>query len=194
MWVEPITLAGRYIWLEPLTPEHAGLWARHHDPELFAYMSRGAPQTGSLEGYREYIERLNREPARLNFAIRKGDDFAGRISYIHINEAHKNLEIGTFIVREYQGTQVNPEAKYLLLRHAFEDLGAIRVQFTVDARNERSQRAIEKLGAVREGVLRKAAILPDGHQRDSVVYSILDDEWPTVKARLEERLGYPRSF
>lgn len=190
MWVEPVTLAGRYVRLEPLTPEHAPLWARHHDPQLFAYMSRGAPQEGSPEGYRAYIEQLNREPARLNFAIRKGQDFAGRISYIHINEAHKSLEIGTFIVRDFQGTEVNPEAKYLLLKHAFEDLGAIRVQFTVDARNERSQRAMEKLGAVREGVLRKAAILPDGHRRDSVVYSILDDEWPAVKARLEGRLGY----
>ena len=190
MWVQPVSLAGRYIRLEPLTPDHAPLWARHHDPELFAYMSRGAPQEGSVEGYRAYIERLNREPARINFAIRQGDDFAGRISYVHINEAHKNLEIGTFIVRAYQGTQVNPEAKYLLIKHAIEDLGAIRVQFTVDARNERSQRAIEKLGAVREGVLRKATILPDGHLRDSVVYSILDDEWPGVKANLEERLGY----
>jgi RimJ/RimL family protein N-acetyltransferase len=80
---------------------------------------------------------------------------------------------------------VNTEAKYLLLHHAFERLGCIRVQFKADARNERSIRAIERLGAVREGVLRKHMILPDGTIRNSVFFSILDDEWPRVKSRLE---------
>ncbi|RIH88322.1 GNAT family N-acetyltransferase [Calidithermus roseus] len=190
MWVKPVVLQGRYVRLEPLTAAHAPLWAKHHEPELFAYMSRGAPQAGDVAGYEEYIEYLNDEPGRMNWAIRVGEDFAGRISYVGITEAHRKLEIGTFIVRPYQGTFVNPESKYLMLRHAIEDLGAIRVQFTVDVRNERSQRAMEKLGAVREGVLRKAAITPDGHIRDSVVYSITDDDWPRVKAGLEARLGY----
>jgi N-acetyltransferase len=83
---------------------------------------------------------------------------------------------------------VNTECKYLLLRHAFETLGCIRVNFKADTRNERSLRAIERLGAVKEGVLRKHMILQDGFMRDSVIYSILDDEWPVVKYRLEERL------
>jgi RimJ/RimL family protein N-acetyltransferase len=91
-------------------------------------------------------------------------------------------------VKEYQGTKVNPEAKYLMLGRAFEELGVIRIQFKVDARNERSQRAIEKMGAVREGVLRKHEILAGGEVRDSVIYSILDDEWPQVKHWLEARL------
>jgi RimJ/RimL family protein N-acetyltransferase len=90
----------------------------------------------------------------------------------------------------YQGTAVNPECKYLLLRHAFETLGCIRVQFKTDARNLRSQRAIEALGAVREGILRNHMITADGHVRDSVFYSILDREWPQVKLKLEDRLGY----
>ncbi|WP_018465547.1 GNAT family N-acetyltransferase [Calidithermus timidus] len=190
MWVKPVVLQGRYVRLEPLTTAHAPLWAKHHEPELFAYMSRGAPPAGDVAGYEEYIGYLNNEPGRMNWAIRVDEDFAGRISYVGIAEAHRKLEIGTFIVRPYQGTFVNPESKYLMLRHAIEDLGAVRVQFTVDVRNERSQRAMEKLGAVREGVLRKAAITPDGHIRDSVVYSITDDDWPRVKAGLEARLGY----
>jgi RimJ/RimL family protein N-acetyltransferase len=89
----------------------------------------------------------------------------------------------------YQRTGVNTECKYLLLRHAFETLGCIRVQLKTDLRNERSQRAIERIGARREGVLRNHMILPDGAVRDSVYYSILDREWPEVKARLEQFLA-----
>jgi ribosomal-protein-alanine N-acetyltransferase len=85
---------------------------------------------------------------------------------------------------------VNPENKYLLLRHAFETLGAIRVQLKTDGRNLHSQRAIAKLGAKLEGTMRRHIIMPDGYFRDTVMYSIIDDEWPGVKAGLEERLGY----
>lgn len=188
MWRNDISLEGQFLILEPLTALHAPLWAKHHDPELFAYMSRGAPQEGSIEGYAQFIQQLNAEPGRANFAIRVGGDFAGRISYLGMSEKNRSLEIGTFIVKDYQGTRVNPEAKYLMLKRAFEDLGVIRVQFKVDARNLRSQRAIEKIGAVREGVLRKHEIVPSGQVRDSVIYSILDDEWPQVKVQLEARL------
>jgi len=187
-WHDGVTLKGRFVLLEPLTPEHAPLWLNHHNPQLFAYMARGAPKEASLEGYREYIQRLNEEPGRLNWAIRVGSDFAGRISYFNVSQRNRSLEVGTFIVKEYQGTKVNPEAKYLMLGRAFEELGVIRIQFKVDARNERSQRAIEKMGAVREGVLRKHEILAGGEVRDSVIYSILDDEWPQVKHWLEARL------
>ena len=90
---------------------------------------------------------------------------------------------------DFQRTAVNTECKYLLLKHAFETLGAIRVQLKTDSRNERSQRAIERIGGVREGVLRNHMILPDGYFRHSVFYSILDSEWPNVKKKLEERLG-----
>jgi RimJ/RimL family protein N-acetyltransferase len=103
----------------------------------------------------------------------------------------RSLEIGgTWYGLDYQGTAVNPECKYLLLKHAFESLGCIRVQLKTDARNPRSQRAIEKLGAVREGTLRSHMITSDGYVRDSVFYSILDREWYQVKAKLERRLGY----
>ena len=90
----------------------------------------------------------------------------------------------------YQRTAVNTECKYLLLKHAFEGLGCLRVQLKTDLRNERSQKAIERIGAVREGVLRNHMLLPDGHVRHSVFYSIVDSEWPAVKTMLEEKLGY----
>ena len=114
----------------------------------------------------------------------------GGTTYMDIQHANRGVEIGsTWIGRAHHGTRVNPEAKYLLLRHAFEEQGAIRVQLKTDSRNLQSQRAIEKLGAVKEGILRNHMIMPDGHYRHTVMYSLTDDEWPAAKARLEARLG-----
>jgi RimJ/RimL family protein N-acetyltransferase len=110
----------------------------------------------------------------------------GATRYMEIRPKDLALEIGgTWYAPAYQRTAVNTECKYLLLRHAFEEWGCVRVQFKTDLLNERSQRAIERLGAVREGVLRHHMITPEGRLRDSVYYSILDSEWPAVKARLE---------
>jgi RimJ/RimL family protein N-acetyltransferase len=115
----------------------------------------------------------------------------GVTTYMDIQNHNRGVEIGnTWVARPHQGTNVNPEAKYLLLRHAFDDQGALRVQLKTDRRNLQSQRAIEKLGAQHEGILRKHVVMPDGYIRDSVMYSITDDEWASVKARLESRLGY----
>ena len=106
--------------------------------------------------------------------------------YLNIETANRAVEIGgTWYAPEFQHTGVNTECKYLLLSHAFEDLGCIRVQFKTDLRNIRSQQAIERIGGVREGVLRNQVILPDGYIRSSVYYSILVEEWPQVKRHLE---------
>ena len=114
---------------------------------------------------------------------------AGATRYMDINPAHRSLEIGgTWYGLEFQHTVVNTECKYLLLRYAFETLGTVRVQFKADIRNERSWRAIERIGAKREGILRNHYILPDGVIRDSVFYSVIESEWPGVKERLEEKL------
>ena len=111
---------------------------------------------------------------------------AGATHYLNIMPKDPGLEIGgTWYGIEFQRTPVNTECKYLMLRHAFETLGCIRVQLKTDSRNERSQKAIERIGAVKEGVLRNHMILPDGRIRDSVFYSILDREWPEVKKNLE---------
>ena len=114
---------------------------------------------------------------------------AGATRYLNIMPNDRGLEIGgTWYGLEFQRTAVNTECKYLLLEYAFEILGCIRVQFKTDLRNERSQRAIERLGAKHEGILRNHMILPDGRYRDSVYYSIIDKEWPEVKTRLEAML------
>jgi RimJ/RimL family protein N-acetyltransferase len=115
---------------------------------------------------------------------------AGATRYLNIMPKDRGLEIGgTWYGLEFQRTSVNTECKYLLLRHAFETLGCIRVQLKTDLQNERSQKAIERIGAVKEGVLRNHMILPDGRYRHSVFYSILDTEWPDVKKRLEEMMA-----
>ncbi len=133
-------------------------------------------------------------PASLHFIILVKPDLeaVGMTGYLEIRPAHQGLEIGrTWIAKSHQGTRVNPESKYLLLRHAFEKLGAARVQFKTDVNNLQSQRAIEKLGAQREGVLRRYQMRSNGFIRDTMVFSLIVDEWPAAKARLEERLGRP---
>jgi N-acetyltransferase len=189
-WIEPVTLKGRFVRLEPLTLSHANAMREHYDPIVETFMSRGAPKDTSLAAMEAYIEMLNSELNRLNFAIciQGSSDVAGRISYSEIRAAHKSLEIGTMIVPKFQGGFCNPESKLLMLEHAFSVLGAVRVQFKADARNEQSLKALEKLGATREGTLRKYQTRPDGFVRDSVVFSILDSEWEAVKEKLEARL------
>lgn len=137
------------------------------------------------------IEAATRAADRQAFAIRLRADGAlvGSSSLLDFRPVHRGVEIGyTWIAKRWQRTFVNPEAKLLLLRHAFVDLDMVRVQLKTDARNHQSQAAMEKLGCVREGVLRKHMILPDGHIRDTVLYSITADEWPAVEARLQTRL------
>jgi RimJ/RimL family protein N-acetyltransferase len=124
--------------------------------------------------------------------LRSQDRIVGSTSYFGVSSEHRRVEIGsTWYTADSQGTLVNPECKYLLLRHAFDDWGAIRVQLTTDANNLRSQRAILKLGARFEGKLRNHAIRADGSYRDSMMYSITAEGWPEVKARLSDRLGEP---
>ncbi len=178
--------------LEPLGMQHTDdLW-EVVDPSVFKLLTLW-PEEWTSEGFRVYMEKTLAMPGRLPFAtvLRETGKAVGTTSYFDIRPEHRGLEIGhTWIATPYQGTQVNPEAKYLMLRHAFEDLGAMRVQLKTDGRNLQSQRAMEKLGAQKEGVLRKHVVLPDGYVRDTVMYSITDEDWPKVKAGLEERLGF----
>jgi ribosomal-protein-alanine N-acetyltransferase len=190
MQVEKVTLEGRSVRLEPLQERHAEALAEAASPELFAYHFPPAELTP--EGFREQIRGLCGLPAWCPFAtvLRASGRAIGITCYLDIRPEHRSLEIGfTWLGKPWQGSAVNPEAKLLLLRHAFETLGALRVQLKTDLRNSQSQRAIEKLGAVREGVLRKQMVLPDGHVRDTVMYAITDDEWPRVRDGLEARLA-----
>ena len=191
----PLELAAELVRLEPLTLAHApGLFAVGQDQEIWRWLYSAPPANVDEMRARvaEALEAQSRGGA-LPFAVveQASGTVIGTTRYMGINAAHRQLEIGwTWYGRAYWRTSVNTECKYLLLRHAFESLECIRVQFATDVRNERSQRAIERIGATREGVLRDNRIVPkDGYRRSSVVYSIIDDEWPGVKARLESLLS-----
>jgi RimJ/RimL family protein N-acetyltransferase len=193
MDVKPIVLQGKHVRLEPMTEEHVPSLAQIGAGQTFwDFMVYGNIKT---------VDDMHSWVLDLLSRAEKGTDLpfvaihltsgrvAGATRYLNIMPNDRGLEIGgTWYGPAFQRTPVNTECKYLLLRHAFETLGCIRVQLKTDLRNERSQKAIERIGAVREGVLRNHMILPDGHIRHSVFYSILDTEWPDVKKRLEEMM------
>ncbi|HXO19821.1 MAG TPA: GNAT family protein [Thermoanaerobaculia bacterium] len=190
MKVEPVRLEGETVRLEPLTLDHVPGLFHHADPEIFRLFVDW-PLDPTLEGFRAWIAKILTLPDCLDFAtvLKATGEPVGATAYLEIRPAHDGLEIGrTWIARAHQGTRINPEAKYLLLRHAFETLGAERVQLKTDLNNVHSQRAIEKLGARREGVLRRYQKRANGRIRDTVVYSVIAEEWPAVKAGLEARL------
>lgn len=177
--------------LEPLEERHAPGLLAAATPELFRFTPQ-APKEWSVDGFAADITRVRGLANVVPFAtvLVQTGQVIGRTTYMDIQEANKGLEIGrTWIGKPWQGTAVNPEQKLLLMRHAFETLGAIRVQYTTGGTNLHSQAAIAKLGAVREGVLRRNRILPDGAERDTVVFSVIRAEWPGVRARLEDRLS-----
>ena len=193
MEIAPVTLTRSVVRLEPLSEKHVpDLTVAAHDERIWRYMLYVYPDTEEkmLSWVRDILAR-QAAGADLAFAVihRESGRAIGATRYLEIRPEHRGLEIGgTWYATEFQRTAVNTECKYLLLKHAFEVLDCIRVQFKADARKLRSIRAIERIGAMREGVLRKHYILQDGGYRDSVYFSILDREWPKVKERLEEML------
>lgn len=189
------------IRLEPLESRHAPDLFAAADRELFRHTMQ-APAEWSARGFELEMETVKALAGVVAFAIvlRATGKAIGRTTFMDIKPEHRGIEIGrTWIGRAHHGTRVNPEAKYLMLRHAFERLSptAIRVQLTTNGTNLHSQTAIAKLGAVREGVLRKARIMPPGLDRpealvrDWVIFSIVEEEWAGVKKGLEERLSNP---
>ncbi len=189
----PITLEGRTVRLEPLSEAHApGLAEVGLDPDIWRYMLYGDINTPEkLRGFvRDLLDRQARG-TDLPFAVihRETSKPVGCTRYMSIDMRNRGVEIGgTWYGAAYRRTGVNTECKYLLLRHAFEVWECIRVQLKTDLNNVRSQAAIERIGAVREGVLRNHMIRPDGTIRHSVMYSITDAEWRQVKPRLESLL------
>lgn len=185
--VRAVVLTGPVVRLEPLRAEHAqGLYNRGRVQADWAYLPRGC--FVDLADTRQWIEEALAAPGHVPFAIvdAASDKVVGSTRYLAIRPEHRSLEIGwTWLGQEAQRTAINTEAKRLLLTHAFEVLGCVRVEFKADARNERSQRALERIGAVREGVLRKHMIVQNNYVRDSVYFSVIDTEWPAVKARLQ---------
>ena len=192
-WAQPVILTGKYVRLEPMTEAHTSALAEIGVGQNFwDFMLYGNMNTAEdMHTWVSDILARAETGTDLPFvAIQLSSGrVAGATRYLNIMAKDRGLEIGgTWYGPEFQRTAVNTECKYLLLYHAFETLGCIRVQLKTDLRNERSQKAIERIGAVREGVLRNHMILPDGRYRHSVFYSILDTEWPQVKERLEQML------
>lgn len=192
--IAPFTLEGTHVRLEPLRPEHASmLWeiAREHASDLFQWIPY---KFESLEDFRNFNETvLNEQERGLSVAFatyeRGGNQIVGTTRYMNMDLANRKVEIGsTWIIPRWQRTAVNTEAKFLMLCHAFETWKCLRVELKTDSLNQRSRKAILRLGAKEEGILRNHMICWDGRQRDSVYFSILDKEWPEVNARLKQKL------
>jgi RimJ/RimL family protein N-acetyltransferase len=192
MAIAPVTLEGRYVRLEPLTAEQTkGLAEIGLDEDLWRWIPT---LVRTMEEMSAYVQTALKEQANgsaLPFALieRASGRVIGSTRYGNIDRAHYRVEIGwTWVARQWQRSSINTEAKYLLLRHAFETLKCIRVELKTDSLNERSRAAILRIGAREEGTFRNHMITASGRIRHTVYFSILDSEWPDVKARLESKL------
>jgi RimJ/RimL family protein N-acetyltransferase len=193
MIVSPVTLDGPRLRLEPLAEaHHAAFCAVGLDPELWRWIPSPVRTPDEMAAYIATALEDQARGAALPFAMvdRASGQLIGGTRYGNIDLDHHRVEIGwTWLARPWQRTAANTEAKYLLLRHAFETLGCIRVELKTDALNERSRAAIQRIGARQEGILRNHMITASGRIRHTVYFSILDSEWPDVKTSLEHKLG-----
>jgi N-acetyltransferase len=191
--LEPAVLEGQHVRLEPLSTDHLDDLAKvAFDEEIWRWTSERALSPDELRAYVDRALDAARTGTVLPFATvaRVPGRAIGSTRFASFDAANRRVEIGwTWLGRDFQRTAINTEAKYLMLAHAFERIGCVRVELRTDVLNERSRAAIRRIGAVEEGVLRKHAITSAGRVRDDVYYSIVDDEWPAVKASLEGRLA-----
>jgi RimJ/RimL family protein N-acetyltransferase len=191
-----LVLTGKWVELIPLEPGHAAdLAVAGQDPEVWRWLPYG--YCGTRDRMDSLIAELLDRQSRGTDVVFTVTQLAhrrriGMTRFMEIDRPNRNVEIGgTWLSSEFWRTPLNTESKRLLLGHAFEREGCVRVQLKTDIRNERSQRAIERLGAVREGIRRRHLLRADGTFRDSVYYSILDSEWPAVRTRLDDLLARP---
>ena len=197
MVVSPVTLEGAHVRLEPLAKSHlAGLAQVGLDEELWRWIPMAVRTVEEMAAYIETALQEQERGVSLPFAlIEKATDRAiGSTRNGNIDRTHHRVEIGwTWVARDWQRTAVNAEAKYLLLEHAFETLGCIRVELKTDSLNEKSRAAILRIGAKEEGLFRNHMITASGRIRHTVYFSLVDSEWPAVKARLESMLNSRQS-
>lgn len=186
--VEPVTLRGQVVRLEPMTIDHvAALSQVGLEPDLWLWIPNSVTTAEEMRGYVLTALDERRRGVSMPFVIidQSSDRVIGSTRYGNIDGLNRRLEIGwTWLTSAHQRSGANTEAKLLLLTHAFETLGAIRVELKTDALNEKSRKAIARIGAVEEGTFRKHLITHTGRVRDTVYFSIIDTEWPLVKARL----------
>jgi RimJ/RimL family protein N-acetyltransferase len=198
--LEPVILEGSHVRLEPLARAHFDdLVEVALDPEIWRWTTERALSPEELRAWIDRALAMRDTGTAMPFAtvaLPHGKAIGGT-RFATYSPADRRVEIGwTWIGRDWQRTAVNTEAKYLMLRHAFETLGCIRVELRTDVNNERSRAAILRIGAKEEGILRKHSTTASGRVRDTIYYSILEEEWPSVKAGLEARLttgGAPRT-
>ena len=188
MKIEPVTLQGRVVRLEPLALAHVpGLARVGLDPELWRWIPTQVADAAQMQAWVQTALDEQTAGTSLPFAIisQASGEAIGSTRYMNIVPAHRRLEIGsTWLSTAAQRSGANTEAKLLLLTHAFEALKAIRVELKTDALNSRSRAAIARIGGIEEGIFRRHVICASGRVRDTVYYSMLDNEWPAVKARL----------
>ena len=191
--IQPVTLSGRHVRLEPMTFEHHdALCEIGIDPDLWRWIPT---QVRSRDDMREYIRialQWQTDGTALPFVTveQSSGKVIGSTRYMNIDKPNRHVEIGaTWIAKPWQRTVVNTEAKYLMLKHAFETLGCHRVELKTDELNEKSRNAILRIGAKQEGIFRHHVVCWDGRLRNSVYFSVIAPEWPGVKAGLEEKLS-----
>jgi RimJ/RimL family protein N-acetyltransferase len=191
--ISPVILEGRHVSLEPLSPAHEeSLIAAAGDGELWNSTVTIVPSRANMAAYISAALKAQAQGRELPFVILRklSGQVVGSTRFYNIERDDRHVEIGyTWLSASAQRTGVNTEAKLLLLTHAFEDLQCIRVGLVTDVLNQQSRAAILRLGAKEEGVLRNHMIMPSGRYRDSVCFSIIEAEWPEVKARLRGKLG-----
>ena len=194
MEISPVILEGQHVRLEPLSQAHEeSLIAAAVDGELWNSTVTVVPSSATMGAYIASALDAQAQGHELPFVIirKSSGQVVGSTRFCCIERDHRRVEIGyTWLAASSQRTEVNTEAKLLLLTHAFERLRCIRVEFVTDVLNQQSRSAISRLGAKQEGVLRNHMIMPNDRYRDSVCFSIIDAEWPEVKARLEAKLGH----
>jgi RimJ/RimL family protein N-acetyltransferase len=192
-WVEPVTLEGRYTRLEPLSLDHiGGLTDVGLDADIWRWMPLAVQTPGEMRALVERALALAADGLQVPFATidRTANRAVGSTRYMNIDAANRRLEIGfTWIAPFWQRSAINTEAKLLMMRHAFEKLGALRVEFKTDSLNERSRTALLGIGATEEGTLRNHMVTYTGRRRHSVYFSVIEEEWPRVKQHLEARLA-----
>jgi N-acetyltransferase len=192
--MEPV-LTGSTVILEPLQTYHASaMLAAAADGELWNMTLTVVPDANSMARYIDHAIAGREAGTVMPFAIVRRDDnrVVGSTRFWKIDRTNRKLEIGhTWLAGSVQRSGVNTEAKYLLLHHAFDVMDCVRVQFTTDELNQKSRAAILRIGAKEEGIVRHERIMPDGRKRNSVRFSIIDSEWPEVRAGLEQKMAKP---
>lgn len=193
MLVTPVTLEGNHVRLEPLSLDHLELLGEVGlEPELWRWTASQVSTRGDMRAYVETALKWQAEGTALPFATisKQTGRLVGSTRFANIDSENRHMEIGwTWIALPWQRTAINTEAKYLMLRHAFEKLGCIRVEFKTDSLNEKSRKALLRIGAKEEGTFRNHMIVHDGRYRHSVYFSVIESEWLEVKAQLEEKLS-----